>query len=105
VFQGRYGAELVRRHEHMLEVSRYIALNPVRAGLCSRPELWPWSSYRATIGLDEAPPWLAVDALLAPFGGSPTPAVVRYRNFVEDGLRALRSSRSRMSADLVPGHG
>ena len=56
VFQGRYGAELLRRHEHMLEVSRYIALNPVRAGICLRPELWPWSSYCATIGLEEPPP-------------------------------------------------
>jgi putative transposase len=106
LFQGRYGAELVRRHEHMLEVSRYIALNPVRAGLCSRPELWPWSSYRATIGLDEPPPWLAVDALLGPFSCGPTPAAIQYRNFVEDGLRALRaSSRSDTSADPVPGHG
>lgn len=105
VFQGRYGAELIRRHEHMLEVSRYVPLNPVRAGLCSRPELWPWSSYRATIGLDEPPSWLAVDALLAPFSGGPTPAAVRYRAFVEDGLHALRTrSRSAGSGDLVPGH-
>jgi REP-associated tyrosine transposase len=106
VFQGRYGAELIRRHEHLLEIGRYIALNPVRAGLCSRPELWPWSSYRATIGLDEPPPWLAIDDLLAPFSGGPTPAAVRYRAFVEDGLHALRAgSRSAGSGDLVPGRG
>jgi len=106
VFQGRYGAELVRRHEHLLEVSRYLALNPVRAGLCSHPELWPWSSYRATIGLDEPPPWLAVDALLAPFSDGPMPAAFRYRSFVEEGLGVLQAtSGSGRSADLVAGHG
>ena len=106
VFQGRYSAELVTRDEHLLELSRYVALNPVRAGLCSRPELWPWSSYRATIGLDAAPSWLAVDALLAPFDGGPTAAAVRYRSFVEDGLRAFRAaSRSNGSLDPVRGHG
>jgi REP element-mobilizing transposase RayT len=106
VFQGRYGAELVRRHDHLLEVSRYVALNPVRAGLCSRPELWPWSSYRATIGLEEPLPWLAVEALLAPFSDGPTPAAIRYRSFVEDGLRALReASRLARSVDMVRGHG
>jgi putative transposase len=106
VFQGRYGAELVTRDEHLLAVSRYVALNPVRAGLCLRPELWPWSSYRATIGLEEPPPWLAVDAVLAPFAGGPMPAADRYRAFVEDGLRALRTeSRSARSVHLVPGDG
>lgn len=106
VFQGRYGAELVTRNEHLLELGRYIALNPVRAGLCARPEWWPWSSYRATIGLDAAPAWLAVDALLAPFAGGPTPAAVRYRGFVEEGLRAFRAaSRPDGSGDLVGGQG
>ena len=45
VFQGRYAAEPVSRDEHVIEACRYIVLNPVRAGLCSRPEEWPWSSY------------------------------------------------------------
>lgn len=106
VFQGRYSAKIVTRDEHLLELSRYVALNPVRAGLCSRPEMWPWSSYRATIGLDAAPSWLAVDALLAPFEGGPTAAAVRYRGFVEEGLRAFRAaSRPGGSVDLVRRHG
>jgi putative transposase len=103
VFQGRYRAALVKRNEHLLELSRYIALNPVRAGLCARPELWPWSSYRATIGLEKPPSWLAIDALLEPFSDGPTPAALRYRNFVEDGLRV--PSKTRRSVHLVPGHG
>ena len=43
--QGRYGAVLVETQEHFLECLRYIAMNPVGAGLCERPEDWPWSSY------------------------------------------------------------
>jgi putative transposase len=45
VFQGRYRAEPVTRDAHFLEACRYIVLNPVRAGLCSHPAEWPWSSY------------------------------------------------------------
>ena len=68
LFQGRYKGILVEADEYLLELSRYIVLNPVRAGMVRRTEQWPWSSYRATLGLEPAPAWLAVDALLAHFG-------------------------------------
>jgi len=45
LFQGPYRAEAVERDEHLLEVCRYVVLNPVRAGLVERAERWPWSSY------------------------------------------------------------
>jgi putative transposase len=45
LFGGRYAHRLVTTDPHLLEVQRYIALNPVRAGACDRPEEWPWSSY------------------------------------------------------------
>ena len=61
VFQGPYAAEPIVKDSHLLEVIRYIANNPVEAGLCKRPEDWPPSSYRATAALDHAPPWLCVD--------------------------------------------
>ena len=61
VFQGPYEAEPVVTDEHLLESQRYIANNPVKAGLCERPEDWRWSSYRATAGLERHPPWLRVD--------------------------------------------
>ncbi len=48
LFQRRYARRLIVDDEHLREVIRYIPLNPVRAGLCKRPEDWPWSSYRAT---------------------------------------------------------
>jgi len=43
--QGRFKAVLVETEEHYLECLRYLASNPVAAGLCGRPEDWPWSSY------------------------------------------------------------
>jgi putative transposase len=60
VFERKYHAEPVGREEHFLEAIRYIANNPVRHGLCQRPEEWRWSSYRASAGLAPAPAWLTV---------------------------------------------
>ena len=53
--QGRFGSRLVEDERHLLELVRYIPLNPVRAGICRSPEDWPWSSYTATAGLRPAP--------------------------------------------------
>jgi REP element-mobilizing transposase RayT len=61
VFQGPYGAELVQTDAHLRETCRYIALNPVRAGLCEDPAEWPWSSYAALAGLEEGPSFLTLD--------------------------------------------
>jgi len=67
LFQGRFHSILVDRNPYLLEVIRYVVLNPVRAGLAVSPQDWPWSSYRATVGLDESPEWLdtgfALDAV------------------------------------------
>lgn len=61
LFEGRFKAIVVQKDEHLLELCRYIVLNPVRAGLVERPEQWQWSSYRATAGHGEGPGWLEVD--------------------------------------------
>ncbi|MDP1647125.1 MAG: transposase [Rubrivivax sp.] len=58
VFQGRYKAILVDRDAYLLEVCRYVDLNPVRAGVVASAQDWPWSSYRALTGARQAPPWL-----------------------------------------------
>jgi putative transposase len=58
LFQGRFKAILVDRDAYLLELCRYVELNPVRAGLCTSPQAWPWSSYRAHIGQVDAPDWL-----------------------------------------------
>ena len=68
LYQGRYHAILVQRERHLIELTRYVVLNPVRAGIVADVAEWPWSSYRATAGLETAPIWLCVDTTIAPFG-------------------------------------
>jgi hypothetical protein len=82
VFGGRYAALLIERERHLLSTCRYVDLNPVRAGLCARPEQWFWSSYRATVGLCEPPAFLTCDWMLAQFHDRIEVARRRYREFV-----------------------
>ncbi len=63
LFQGRYKAILVDRDAYLLEVCRYVELNPVRAKLVRKAAAWPWSSYQAHVGTVETPPWLDSDGL------------------------------------------
>jgi putative transposase len=92
LFEGRYCSVLVENESHALELHRYIALNPVRAGLAATPEDWPWSTFRALVGLARAPELLDVDGALADFGPR-AKARRRLRAFVWDGL-ALDAARS-----------
>jgi len=85
VFQGRYKAILVDSDCYLLELARYVVLNPVRAGMVGEVVEWPWSSYRAMLG-ELAPGWLAVDSLLACFGPETHPARESYCRFVQEGL-------------------
>jgi hypothetical protein len=84
----RYSGTLVETDGHLLEVFRYVLLNPVRAGACSRPEGWAWSSYRAELGLVPRPAFLSRDGLLRHFGDELPVARARLRTFVENGLAA-----------------
>ncbi|MGB1109435.1 MAG: REP-associated tyrosine transposase [Gammaproteobacteria bacterium] len=86
LFQGRYKAILVDSESYLLELARYVVLNPVRAGMVEQAEQWLWSSYRATVGLEEAPAWLTSDALLAHFGPTRGGATVAYSRFVASGV-------------------
>jgi REP element-mobilizing transposase RayT len=88
LFQGRFKAILVEKDSHLLELARYLVLNPVRAGLARSAKDWPWSSYRATASLTGAPEWLETDWTLEQFAGKRTAAVLRYREFVADGKGA-----------------
>ena len=68
VFQGRFKDQIVERDEYLLALCRYVALNPVRAGLSERPEDWEWSSYAATLGLRPLRPFVAAPSVLRQFG-------------------------------------
>ena len=67
VFQGRYKAILVDKENYLLELCRYIVVNPVRAKIATTAEKWPWSSYRATAGETVPPNWLATDKVVSFF--------------------------------------
>ena len=87
VFQGRYKAILVERDSYLLELARYVVLNPLRAGMVKRLETWPWSSYLATCSQAGAPEWLQTDWILAQFGRQRAGAIRKYVRFVHEGAR------------------
>ena len=85
LFRNRFGATTVETDSHLLEVCRYVVLNPVRVGLCAEPGEWRWSSYRASAGLEHAPRFLATDKLLGLFAPNPPSARAAFRSFVSEG--------------------
>ena len=85
LFQGRFTAILVEKEAHLLELCRYVVLNPVRAQMVRHPRLWTWSSYRATAGECPGPVWLTTGWILAHFGTKVRQAQEHYRQFVAEG--------------------
>ncbi len=88
LFQGRFTGILVERETHLLELVRYIVLNPVRCGAVEHAFDYEWSSYRATAGLAQRPEWLEVDWILSQFHADRCIATKMYRDFVADGRGA-----------------
>ena len=86
VYQGRYKAILVEKESYLLELSRYVVLNPVRAGMTKTVEEWQWSSYLSTIGKRPPPAWLEVEWLLSQFGLQRSRARDMYIDFVREGI-------------------
>jgi putative transposase len=86
LFRKRFWSDFAEDDSHLLQAARYVVLNPIRAGICKRPEDWPWSSYRACAGFEFAPEFLAANELLKLFGTSPAKARRAYRAFVQEGI-------------------
>jgi putative transposase len=84
LFEKRYYDELIDDDVHLLQLSRYIVQNPVRAAICERAGDWQWSSYAAMVGRAPAAPFLTVEALLGMFGRSSAASAARYADFVAD---------------------
>jgi len=85
-FQGRYKDQIVQREGYLLNLLRYIALNPVRAGLVKAPELWPWSAYRCTAGIASNPGFICSDFVLAQFGDGDSASLrACYKRHIEAG--------------------
>lgn len=87
LFQGRFKGILIDKDSYLLELTRYVVLNPVRADMVSQPGKWQWSSYRAMIGKTPAPDWLSVDGILAQFAKRRATAQRRYAEFVKQGIK------------------
>lgn len=85
VFQGRYKGVIVQKDAHLLELARYIVLNPIRARMVRSANEWPWSNYRATAGFRDAPTWLATDPTLSSFAARRLEARKQYQQFVAQG--------------------
>jgi REP element-mobilizing transposase RayT len=87
LFQGRYKAILVDKENYLLELCRYVLLNPVKAGAVKNPGQWTWSSYGATVGRTRVPAYLTVEWVLSQFGSEKGKAAVAFRKFVLEGLK------------------
>jgi putative transposase len=103
VFQGRFKAVIVEKESHLLELCRYVVLNPVRAGIVTSPQKWRWSSYRATGGNAKNEPYLSTDWLLGQFGESKSEARIKYRQFVKDGMVEKEAPWEKLKGQIILG--
>lgn len=102
LFQRRFHSRVIESDWHLLEACRYVVLNPVRAGLVTKPAAWTWSSYCATVGTsrDSVQDLVAVDEVLKFFGSSRSAARTAFKAFVEDAPGSVPSGPGE-----VPGTG
>ncbi len=103
VFQGRYKAILVQKDAHLIELCRYIVLNPVRAKAANRPEAWQWSSYKATASGKQGPECLITEWLLGQYSKNKKIAMKEYRKFVENGIKDAVSPWQRLKGQIYFG--
>ncbi len=83
LFKNRFGATLQSSDAQLKWTLRYVVRNPIDAGVCTEPQQWPWSSYRASVGEVAPPRFLAVRRLRSYFGDTPESAIVRFRELVD----------------------
>ena len=86
VFQGRYKAVIVEKDSYLLELARYVVLNPLRARMVKDVVTWPWNSYAAMTGTQAAPEWLQTDWILGQFAEQRSRAINLYVDFVRAGV-------------------
>lgn len=80
--QGRYKAILVEKESYLLVLSRYIVLNPVRAGIINEPREWPWSSYCAMSEEVKKPDFLNTNWILSQFSSDKKKAAEKYKQYI-----------------------
>jgi len=105
LLQGRFHSVLIEHQAQLLEVARYVVLNPVRARLVRSEADWEWSSHKFLIGQQASPSWLEAQWLLGQFGRSPPKARAAYIRFVEQGHgqpNPLAAARSELVLGRTP---
>ena len=103
LFKGRYKSVLVEKDSHLLELCRYVVLNPVRAGMVKKPEQWAWSSYHAMVGQVPTPEFLTTHWLLDNFSPSLPEARSLYSQFVQEGVSQKESPWEKLSGQILLG--
>jgi putative transposase len=104
LFQGRFKAQLVESDAYLLELARYVVLNPVRAKMVPTAADWQWSSYRALAGLEPTPAWLWTGTILGQLHPTdPVEAASRYRQLVAEGMNQQSSPWESLTAQLYLG--
>ncbi len=86
LFQDRFKSILVEKESYLLELARYVPLNPVRVNMVQNVEDWPWSSYPQMIGLSPTPPWLETKWILGQFHEDLNRARELFIDFVASGI-------------------
>lgn len=93
IFQGRFKAILVEKETHLLELCRYVVLNPVRAGMVPSPQRWRWSSFKPTCTVSgEKQKFLTTEWILSQFSETKAEARRKYREFVLEGMKEKASN-------------
>jgi len=104
LFQGRFKSVLVEADEYLKPLSRYIHLNPVKAGMVNSPGEFSWSSYPAFIGKIKTPDWLETRWLLAAFGRKKKEAINNYKAYVEGiEIKALKDPEEDIIGGFILG--
>jgi REP element-mobilizing transposase RayT len=103
LFKGRFKAIVVEKESHLLELCRYVVLNPVRAAMVERAEQYPWSSYLPTLGKAGVPEFLCTEWLLANFATTLAEARRRYRQFVREGMGQQESPWEKLCGQVILG--
>ncbi len=103
LLQGRYKGLLIEKERYLLSVSRYIHLNPVRAGICRKPEEYSWSSYPEYIRRDKKNTWLTTDWILGQYSRDEAKARRFYKAFVNEGLTLRENPFKDLKEGLILG--
>ena len=103
LFQGRYKAILVDKETYLLELSRYIHLNPVRAKITAKPESYAYSTMKYYLAPATAPAWIDMDFILSQFGRKQAKQTSAYKQYVYDGVGKTVSPLSNLHADCILG--